>query len=115
MDAESVANATELMENLKKILNMKQSINFEIKTPPQSPPICELLKSNILQSKIKTEVEDVEIHIETSELEKCSIIKDEISESIKHCRNCEQQISLTQTTPIEETMSRLGLTPPEDV
>lgn len=115
MNAESVANTTELMENLKKILNMKQSIDFEIETPPQSPSIYDLSNatSNISQSEIKTEIEDNEVELVETGIN--NIVKNEIRENIKYCRNCEKQISFSQINPIEETMSRLGLTPPEDV
>lgn len=116
VNAESVANTTELIENLKNILKLEQPIAFEIETPPESPPIYELssnVTSNNFQSEFKTEIKDDEI--ESVETGICNIIKNELENNIKYCRNCEKKILLSQTNLIEETMSRLGLTPPDDV
>uniref|UniRef100_A0A915CUC2 Histone-lysine N-methyltransferase n=1 Tax=Ditylenchus dipsaci TaxID=166011 RepID=A0A915CUC2_9BILA len=106
VEGEGAANTQELINQLQIILNSKEPLKLSIETPPQSPDGAEEHNgfgpaSTSIQHPIKMEVNDEAMF---------QVTKKEPT-SNKRCRYCQQQI--TQSS-IEETMSRLGLTPPDE-
>lgn len=98
------------MENLKRILNAKDLRNVEIETPPQSPiDNGSLIDEQTLLTRGRIKLEDV------YEMDTANADDLHNGKNGKRCRNCEHQIAPVLTPPIEESMSRLGLTPPDDV
>lgn len=91
----------ELIRNLKQILHSQEAFFAEFATPPPSPPAVKLVQQNgfINHSSSPAFVVKDEVH------------EFEMPAERKRCRHCGQHIS--QAQPIEETLSRLGLTPPD--
>lgn len=82
-----------LIEKLMLVLEAKSPVDIEIETPPETPPPTED-KPGALQPAVNIKLEEPR------------------PVPPKTCRNCERQV---EQAAIQETMSRLGLTPPDEV
>lgn len=72
-------------------------------------------ENNNLKANIKMEINSEELD-STSNIDDYSKRMHNQTTSIgRYCRNCQQKIVDQTNGPVEETMSRLGLTPPEEV